>query len=120
MIYARHLCRHIYTQWVLFAINALWPFLGDDDAKQLVLEAFGSDHEVQESDLRGQLGEVVRVAEFCGDVQSEVAGILDYGVSQLDAPYTTWNGGWEKGAIFFFSASYKFPIIMSVFAMLYT
>ena len=55
----------------------LGPLLGDDDAEQLVLEALGGDHEVEQRHLHRHLGQVVRVAQLRRDVELEVLVVLD-------------------------------------------
>ena len=67
----------------------LSPFFSNDNAQQLVLQSLWCDHEVEKSDLCGEFGEVVRVAQLGCDVETEVAGVFDCVVSQFDAPYST-------------------------------
>ena len=61
------------------------PLLGHHDAEQLVLEALGRGHEVQQVDRDADLRRVVRVPELGGHVQLELVAVLDHRVAQLDA-----------------------------------
>ena len=42
------------------------------------------EREVDQSDLGRRLGRVVRIGQFCGDVELEVLVVWNDGVSQLD------------------------------------
>jgi len=70
------------------------PLLGHHDPQQLVLQAFGGDHEVEQGHLGGQLWQVVGVPQLGGDVEAEAVGILDHALSQSDAVHATWT---ERG-----------------------
>ena len=61
------------------------PLLGHHDAQQLVLQAVWRDHEVEQSHLGGELGQVVRVAQLGRDVETEVAGEFDGVITEFDA-----------------------------------
>ena len=65
-------------------------FFRDNDPQQLVLQSLGRDHEVDQGHFGGNLREVVGVAQLCRDVETELAGILDCVLAQLDA-HNAWN-----------------------------
>lgn len=64
------------------------PLLSDDDTQQLVLEALGRDHEVEQRHLGGHLGQVVGVAQLGRDVEAEVLAVLYHVLSQSDHLHT--------------------------------
>lgn len=61
------------------------PLLCDHDPQQLVLQALGGDHEIQQGDFGGQFWQVVRVSEFSGNVKTEITGVFYHTLSQFDA-----------------------------------
>lgn len=62
----------------------VWALLLHDDSDQLVRQALHRDHEVEQHDLDGRLGEVVRVPQGRGHVEPEVLAVLDGCVPELD------------------------------------
>ena len=65
------------------------PFLGYHNSQQLVLEALGGDHEVEQRHFGSHLGQVVRVAELGGDVEPEVMRVLNDVLTQADHVHST-------------------------------
>lgn len=53
----------------LFFLLEVGSFLLDDDSQQLIVESFVGDHEVDDGDLGGDLGQIVRVPVLGGDVE---------------------------------------------------
>lgn len=63
----------------------------------MILQSLWCDHEVEKSDLHRELREIVRVAEFSGDVESKIAGVLNGIVPQFDAPHSTLEERGREG-----------------------
>ena len=53
------------------------PLLGNHNAQELVFQAFGSYHEVEQGNFRRHFRKVMRVAQFGGDVETEIFAVLD-------------------------------------------
>ncbi len=54
-------------------------------AQELVLEALGGDHEIEQGDLDRRLGQVVRIPQLGGDVESEIGRVLNDLIAEFDA-----------------------------------
>lgn len=65
------------------------PLFGYHNAEQLVLQPLWGDHEIEQGHFGGQFGEVVWVPQLGGDVEAEIAGILDHRLPKPDAVHTT-------------------------------
>ena len=74
---------------LVLLLGEIRPFFRHDHAQELVLQTVERDHEVDQRHLGAQLGGVVRVAEFGGDVKLELLVVLDDGVPELDAEQTS-------------------------------
>jgi hypothetical protein len=59
-----------------------WAFETDNVAEQLVFQALACDGEVDDRDLDADLRQVVRVGQFRGDVETEVAIVFNITVSE--------------------------------------
>lgn len=59
-----------------------WPLKANNVAKQLVFKALACDGEVDDRDLDADLRQVVRVGQFRGDVETEVAIVFNITVSE--------------------------------------
>jgi len=60
------------------------PFFSYNNAEQLVFEALGSYHKVEQWHFGGNFGQVVRIAQFCRNVKPEVFAVLDDGFSETN------------------------------------
>lgn len=65
------------------------PLLGNHNPQQLVLQALGGYHEIEQGHFGGQFWEVVGVPELCGDVEAEITGVLNDTLPEPDAINTT-------------------------------
>ena len=59
---------------LLFQFGLLF---GSDNAQQLILQTFGSDHEIDQGHLHRCFRQIVRIAQFRSDVESKVTRIFD-------------------------------------------
>jgi hypothetical protein len=67
-------------------------FFGYKDTKKLVSETLICDHKVEESDLRGYFGQVMRVPQLGRHVELELVVVLDRGITDLDVLRSTTLG----------------------------
>ena len=67
------------------------PFFSNNNAKQLVLEALGSDHEVQQRHFGSHFRQVMRVAQLRCDVEPKVLAVLNDSFTKTNHFNTTWT-----------------------------
>ena len=73
---------------LVLGLLELGLLLGGHDAQQLVLQAQRRDHEVDERDLDGHLGQVVGVAQLGCYVEAEVLRVLDDVLAEAQVLHT--------------------------------